>query len=65
MIVIDVENELDLENTLTCGQIFRYQQEIDNSFTVVISDRVINLKYDNYKLYVKSNKLDNLENVIR
>ena len=38
MIVIDVENELDLENTLTCGQIFRYQQEIDNSFTVVISD---------------------------
>lgn len=65
MLVIDVENELDLENTLTCGQIFRYQQEIDNSFTVVISDRVINLKYDNYKLYVKSNKLDNLENVIR
>ena len=65
MIVIDVKNELDLENTLTCGQIFRYQQEIDNSFTVVISDRVINLKYDNYKLYVKSNKLDNLENVIR
>ncbi len=65
MLVIDVENELDLENTLTCGQIFRYQQEIDNSFTVVISDRVVNLKYDNYKLYVKSNKLDNLENVIR
>ena len=65
MLVIDVENELDLENTLTCGQIFRYQQEIDNSFTVVLSDRVINLKYDNYKLYVKSNKLDNLENVIR
>ena len=65
MLVIDVKHELDLENTLTCGQIFRYQQEIDNSFTVVISDRVINLKYDNYKLYVKSNKLDNLENVIR
>ena len=64
MLVIDVENELDLENTLTCGQIFRYQQEIDNSFTVVISDRVINLKYDNYKLYVKSNKLDNLENLL-
>lgn len=65
MLVIEVKHELDLENTLTCGQIFRYQQEIDNSFTVVISDRVINLKYDNYKLYVKSNKLDNLENVIR
>lgn len=56
---------LDLENTITCGQIFRFIKEEDNSFTIVVNDRVINIKYDKDTLYVESNKEDNLEEVIK
>lgn len=55
----------DLENTITCGQIFRFVKEDDNSFTIIISDRVINLKYKDDILYVESNNEDNLEYVVR
>lgn len=64
LVISDVIN-FDLENTITCGQIFRFNREVDGSFTIVISDRVINLRYDNNNLYVASNKEDNLECVIR
>ena len=65
MILIKNMNNIDLENTITCGQIFRYIKELDNSFTIVLKDRVVNIKLDNNILYVDSNKLDNLENIIR
>lgn len=64
LVIKDIKN-FDLENTITCGQIFRFKKEEDNSFTIVISDRVINLKYDGLNLYVDSNKEDNLEEVIK
>jgi len=65
MITIKNINNLDLDNTITCGQIFRYKQEEDNSYTVILSDRVVNIKYDDNTLFVDSNKLDNLENLIK
>ncbi|MBQ3020665.1 MAG: hypothetical protein IJD92_00390 [Bacilli bacterium] len=65
MIVIKNVKNMDLENTITCGQIFRFIKEIDNSFTVILCDRVVNLKYINGELYVDSNNEDNLEIVIR
>ena len=64
MIVIKKIKNFDLENTITCGQIFRFAKEDDNSFTIIISDRVINLKYDGTNLYVESNNEDNLEYVV-
>lgn len=64
LVIKDIKN-LDLDNTITCGQIFRFTKEEDNSFTIVISDRVINLKYDNNILFIYSNKEDNLECVIK
>lgn len=57
--------EFDLEGTITCGQIFRYSKEIDGSFTVILSDRVVNLKYCDNILFVNSNKMDNLECVVK
>ncbi len=60
----DIYN-LDLDNTITCGQIFRFTQEKDGSYTVILNDRVVNLKYENNTLLVDSNKLDDLENIIR
>lgn len=65
MVVIKNIDNLDLENTITCGQIFRFVKELDGSFTVVLSDRVVNLKMIGNNLYVDSNKSENLEKVIR
>ena len=58
-------NDIDLDNTITCGQIFRFINEEDNSYTLVLGDRVVNIKQEKNILYVNSNKLDNLEKVIR
>lgn len=63
MIKIKV-NDLNLQDTITCGQIFRFNKEND-SYVVVLKDRVVRLKQDNDILYVSSNLEDNLENVIK
>jgi len=65
MLIINNIKNLDLDNTITCGQIFRYKQEEDNSYTVILSDRVVNIKYQNNTLFIDSNKLDNLEEIIK
>ena len=57
-------NNFNLKDTITCGQIFRYEEELDNSYTVILSDRVINIKQDNDFIYFTSNKEDNLREVI-
>ena len=57
-------NNFNLKDTITCGQIFRYEELDDNSYDVILSDRVINIyQKDNY-IYFDSNKLDNLEEVV-
>lgn len=61
---IQVSN-FNLHNTVTCGQIFRFYEESDGSYTIILSDRVVNLKLDGNKLYIDSNNMDNIENVIR
>ena len=43
---------IDLDGTVTCGQIFRYEKEADNSYTIILSDRVINIKKDNIYLII-------------
>ena len=40
-------NNFNLKDTVTCGQIFRYVEEKDGSYTVILSDRVINI-YEEY-----------------
>jgi len=65
MLTIKNINNLDLDNTITCGQIFRYKQEEDNSYTIILTDRVVNIKYQDNTLFVDSNKLDNLEEIIK
>lgn len=63
--MIKIKNvDLNLKDTITCGQIFRFYEEDDNSFTVILSDRVVNLKMNNNDLIIKSNNEDNLENII-
>ena len=65
MVVIDNINNLDLDNTICCGQIFRYEKLEDDSYIVILKDRVVKLKYIDNKLYIDSNNMNNIENVIK
>lgn len=64
MIKIKIDKNLDLINTLTCGQIFRIYKQDDNSYDVILSDRVINIYKDNEYIYVSSNDESDLETII-
>ena len=57
-------NNFNLKDTVTCGQIFRFYEEDDNSYTIILSDRVVNLKMDNDYLIIDSNNMNNIEEVI-
>lgn len=65
MVIIDNINNLDLDNTICCGQIFRYEKLENDSYIVILKDRVVKLKYVDNKLFVDSNNMDNIESVIR
>ena len=62
--MLKIKNNFDLKATITCGQIFRFFIEADGSYTVIIKDRVINLKEDNDYIIVESSKEDNLKEII-
>ena len=64
MLIIKDTN-INLDDTITCGQIFRFEKENDNSYTVILSDRVVNLKKENNDLIINSNNEDDLENIIK
>ena len=61
--MIKIKNNFDLKATITCGQIFRFIEEED-SFTIIIKDRVINLKEDGDYILIESNEEKDLENII-
>ena len=61
--MLKIKNDFDLKNTITCGQIFRYE-EIDNGYIVILKDRVISLTIDNDYIIIESNKEDNLKEII-
>lgn len=61
--MLRIKNNFDLDNTITCGQIFRYEI-LDNKYIVILKDRVISLQIDKDDIIINSNKLDNLEEII-
>ena len=61
--MLKIKNNFDLKSTITCGQIFRFIEE-ENSFTIIIKDRVINLKEDGDFIIIESSNEENLEEVI-
>ncbi len=56
-----LKNNINLKATLLSGQAFRIKEEIDGSFTVILSDRVVNIKEDNKYLVLNSNNEEHLE----
>lgn len=61
--MIKIENNFDLDNTITCGQIFRYE-EIKNGYIVILKDRVISLIKDGNYILIESNNEDNLKEIV-
>lgn len=57
-------NNFNLNDTITSGQCFRWTKNEDNSFDVILKDRVINIKQIINKLIVNSNKNENLKEII-
>lgn len=65
MIKIKIEKPFKLNETVTCGQIFRFFKQDNDSFDIIIKDRVINVRMDKGFLIVDSNNEDNLENIVK
>ena len=57
--------DLNLDLTLLSGQCFRQIKNIDNSFDIILSDRVINIRRNNNYLIIFSNNENNLETIVR
>jgi len=58
-------NNFNLKDTVTCGQIFRFEELDDSSFDIILTDRVINIKQENDNLIINSSNMNNIEEVIR
>lgn len=65
MIKIKLKKAFNLDSTVTCGQIFRFIKKEDNSYDIVLKDRVINVYKKEEFLYVSSNVEDNLKSVVK
>lgn len=63
-IEINVEY-FNLKYTLECGQCFRWKNVDNGTYVGIIRDRVIKIRQEGNKLYVKSDKDKNLEDVVR
>ena len=64
------EIELDvkcfnLKYTLECGQCFRWNKIDENAYIGVVKDRVLKVRQEENKIFVKSDKEENLEKVVR
>lgn len=57
-------NNFDLDSTMLCGQAFRYYVLEDNSYDIILRDRVINVKKENEYLIIDSNNYENLEEIV-
>ena len=64
MIKIKIKKPFKLEDTITCGQIFRFFKMEDGSFDIILKDMVINVYEKNNYLYLSSNNEDDLKSVL-
>ena len=57
------KNDINLYDTITCGQIFRFIAN-DNDFILILSDRVVKLTEDDKYIYINSSNEDDIENIV-
>ena len=61
--MIKIKNNFNLDNTITCGQIFRFKK-LNDKYIIILPDRVVSLKMDGDYIQVESSNEDNLESII-
>jgi len=61
--MIKIKNNFDLNSTITCGQIFRFEV-LDNEYIIILKDRVISLKEEGDYIIIESSNENNLKEVI-
>ena len=64
MIKIKLSKPFKFDNTITCGQIFRYYKNEDSSYDIILKDRVINVFVKDNFLYASSNNEKDLEKIV-
>ena len=57
------KNDINLYDTITCGQIFRFIVN-DNDFILILSDRVVKLTEDEEYIYITSTNEENIEDIV-
>lgn len=57
------KNDINLYDTITCGQIFRYYIN-DNKYTVILNDRVVELYEDDKFIYINSSNEKNVDKIV-
>lgn len=57
------KNDINLYDTITCGQIFRFIIK-ENEFILILSDRVVKLSEDNNFIYISSSNEENIEDIV-
>lgn len=55
----------NLKYTLECGQCFRWNKIDENTYIGVVKDRVLKVRQEGNKIFIKSDKEENLEKVVR
>lgn len=56
-------NNFNLKNSITSGQFFRYEIE-DDSYIIILKDRVVKIKQVDDYLLIESNNMNNIEETI-
>lgn len=55
--------DFDLKKSIESGQFFRYEKD-DNKYIVILKDRIVSLYQEDDCIFVDSNNMDNIENLI-
>ena len=57
-------NTFDLKDIFECGQCFRWNKQIDNSYTGVVGNNVLNIKKIDNDIYIKSVGKDEIKQLV-
>ena len=61
--MLKIKNNFNLDNTITCGQIFRFKK-IGDKYIIILPDRGVSLKIDGDYILIESSNEDNLKSII-
>ena len=61
--IIEEINDFNLEQTLECGQCFRFYKQNDNEYVVVAYEKLIHVKQEDDNLIFFNNSIEEVKNI--